>query len=111
MASSQSGAARSARERVAGRITVLHAALLTFLAGALFYFLVPEGRILVLFFLFLPVVAGSAQLGARKGLALGALGVALVLIPVVFAGVDYLSLIHISEPTRLRRISYAVFCL
>ena len=24
---------------------------------------------------------------------------------------DYLSLIHISEPTRLRRISYAVFCL
>ena len=23
----------------------------------------------------------------------------------------YLSLIHISEPTRLRRISYAVFCL
>src|SRR5680860_808232 len=56
MASSQSGAARSARERVAGRVTVLHAALLTILAGALFYFLVPEGRILVLFFLFLPVV-------------------------------------------------------
>ena len=28
-------------------------------------------------------------------------------------GNDYmnLSLIHISEPTRLRRISYAVFCL
>ena len=26
-------------------------------------------------------------------------------------GVDYLSLIHISEPTRLRRISYAVFCV
>ena len=26
-------------------------------------------------------------------------------------GVYYLSLIHISEPTRLRRISYAVFCL
>src|SRR5660397_251316 len=25
--------------------------------------------------------------------------------------VQYLSLIHISEPTRLRRISYAVFCL
>ena len=25
--------------------------------------------------------------------------------------VDGLSLIHISEPTRLRRISYAVFCL
>jgi len=25
--------------------------------------------------------------------------------------VIYLSLIHISEPTRLRRISYAVFCL
>src|SRR5660398_102287 len=24
---------------------------------------------------------------------------------------DLLSLIHISEPTRLRRISYAVFCL
>ena len=24
---------------------------------------------------------------------------------------EYLSLIHISEPTRLRRISYAVFCL
>src|SRR5660397_288734 len=24
---------------------------------------------------------------------------------------DHLSLIHISEPTRLRRISYAVFCL
>ena len=24
---------------------------------------------------------------------------------------SYLSLIHISEPTRLRRISYAVFCL
>ena len=23
---------------------------------------------------------------------------------------QYLSLIHISEPTRLRRISYAVFC-
>jgi len=90
MASSQSGAARSARERVAGRVTVLHAALLTILAGALFYFLVPEGRILVLFFLFLPVVAGAAQLGARKGLVLGAIGVALVLIPVVFAGLDYL---------------------
>ena len=28
-----------------------------------------------------------------------------------FADVPYLSLIHISEPTRLRRISYAVFCL
>ena len=28
-----------------------------------------------------------------------------------FATVQYLSLIHISEPTRLRRISYAVFCL
>jgi len=69
---------------------VLHAALLTILAGALFYFLVPEGRILVLFFLFLPVVAGAAQLGARKGLVLGAIGVALVLIPVVFAGLDYL---------------------
>src|SRR5665809_131594 len=27
------------------------------------------------------------------------------------AGYGYLSLIHISEPTRLRRISYAVFCL
>ena len=27
------------------------------------------------------------------------------------AKVLYLSLIHISEPTRLRRISYAVFCL
>src|SRR5660397_267153 len=26
-------------------------------------------------------------------------------------GLVYLSLIHISEPTRLRRISYAVFCL
>ena len=25
--------------------------------------------------------------------------------------VEGLSLIHISEPTRLRRISYAVFCL
>jgi len=25
--------------------------------------------------------------------------------------IQYLSLIHISEPTRLRRISYAVFCL
>ncbi len=25
--------------------------------------------------------------------------------------IDYLSFIHISEPTRLRRISYAVFCL
>src|SRR5660397_276461 len=25
--------------------------------------------------------------------------------------ISYLSLIHISEPTRLRRISYAVFCL
>ena len=28
-----------------------------------------------------------------------------------FMNVLYLSLIHISEPTRLRRISYAVFCL
>ena len=27
------------------------------------------------------------------------------------AGLLWLSLIHISEPTRLRRISYAVFCL
>src|SRR5660398_21189 len=26
-------------------------------------------------------------------------------------GAVFLSLIHISEPTRLRRISYAVFCL
>src|SRR5660397_111701 len=31
--------------------------------------------------------------------------------PVVTAADDALSLIHISEPTRLRRISYAVFCL
>src|SRR5660398_300357 len=30
---------------------------------------------------------------------------------VVNTAYDYLSLIHISEPTRLRRISYAVFCL
>ena len=29
----------------------------------------------------------------------------------VLEAVDRLSLIHISEPTRLRRISYAVFCL
>src|SRR5660397_257733 len=29
----------------------------------------------------------------------------------VHQAVEYLSLIHISEPTRLRRISYAVFCL
>ena len=29
----------------------------------------------------------------------------------VFCDVLGLSLIHISEPTRLRRISYAVFCL
>ena len=28
-----------------------------------------------------------------------------------FEAITYLSLIHISEPTRLRRISYAVFCL
>src|SRR5660398_291001 len=28
-----------------------------------------------------------------------------------FQSIYYLSLIHISEPTRLRRISYAVFCL
>ena len=28
----------------------------------------------------------------------------------VFEHTNYLSLIHISEPTRLRRISYAVFC-
>src|SRR5660397_282341 len=28
-----------------------------------------------------------------------------------FSGGEHLSLIHISEPTRLRRISYAVFCL
>ena len=26
-------------------------------------------------------------------------------------GIEYLSLIHISEPTRLALISYAVFCL
>ena len=31
---------------------------------------------------------------------------------VSFEGISHsLSLIHISEPTRLRRISYAVFCL
>ena len=29
----------------------------------------------------------------------------------IFSIEDALSLIHISEPTRLRRISYAVFCL
>ena len=28
-----------------------------------------------------------------------------------YQGAEYLSLIHISEPTRLRCISYAVFCL
>src|SRR5660397_262338 len=28
-----------------------------------------------------------------------------------FQSIYYLSLIHISDPTRLRRISYAVFCL
>src|SRR5660398_294634 len=32
-------------------------------------------------------------------------------IPAVFLSHILLSLIHISEPTRLRRISYAVFCL
>src|SRR5665809_161846 len=30
---------------------------------------------------------------------------------ITFAVGQHLSLIHISEPTRLRRISYAVFCL
>src|SRR5678815_3169932 len=31
--------------------------------------------------------------------------------PIVIGNVMYLSLIHISEPTRLLSISYAVFCL
>src|SRR5660397_233454 len=34
-----------------------------------------------------------------------------VVVPFVLWSSIYLSLIHISEPTRLRRISYAVFCL
>ena len=33
------------------------------------------------------------------------------MLDVVFILLIFLSLIHISEPTRLRRISYAVFCL
>ena len=35
----------------------------------------------------------------------------LMKISIILCLAKYLSLIHISEPTRLRRISYAVFCL
>ena len=48
--------------------------------------------------LFSPV--GPAPLGSLGSLATSVIG-----------AVALLSLIHISEPTRLRRISYAVFCL
>ncbi len=53
-------------------------------------------------------MSGRAACGAAvkaNGYGLGAVEVARRL-----AGAG-LSLIHISEPTRLRRISYAVFCL
>src|SRR5450756_1380308 len=35
----------------------------------------------------------------------------ILMIPLLIESHDYLSLIHISEPTRLGMISYAVFCL
>src|SRR5450756_3009019 len=46
-------------------------------------------------------VGGAAQVKAMKDVA-GTLKIGLA---------QYLSLIHISEPTRLGMISYAVFCL
>lgn len=71
--------------------SVLKAALVSILLGALYYFFAPEGRILVLFFLFLPVVSGAGRLGSRAGLMLGAGSIAFVLLPVAFAGPAYVS--------------------
>ena len=77
--------------KVAWRDSALSVALAFILMGALLYFFVPALRIMVLFLLFLPVVAGAARLGARTGLALGAVEVTLVLIPIAFAGPEYVS--------------------
>src|SRR5678810_152428 len=49
---------------------------------------------------FHPVNVGKLLIGERDGFA-----------PCTPAGVLYLSLIHISEPTRQAEISYAPFCL
>src|SRR5660397_257181 len=77
---------------------------------------------------FLPVVGSGHPYGdvlllkyqpryleVSEGVAFFGRGGGAILKSVQRLGVDplllYLSLIHISEPTRLRRISYAVFCL
>src|SRR5450759_373565 len=51
-----------------------------------------------------PAAGAAAVLGAAYGL----FPIGWILVNVLFL---YLSLIHISEPTRLGMISYAVFCL
>eukprot|EP00658_Telonema_sp_P-2_P035416 TRINITY_DN2575_c0_g1_i6.p1 TRINITY_DN2575_c0_g1~~TRINITY_DN2575_c0_g1_i6.p1 ORF type:complete len:108 (-),score=21.20 TRINITY_DN2575_c0_g1_i6:26-349(-) len=48
--------------------------------------------------------------GSERGLNIGLL-ICTVLVPPSQVNGQHLSLIHISEPTRLLSISYAVFCL
>src|SRR5665647_374721 len=56
------------------------------------------------FFLFLTVIF-NLRSGSLEGIA------TFDAVVVLFLWVEYLSLIHISEPTRRTPISYAVFCL
>src|SRR5665809_64235 len=59
-----------------------------------------------------PQDATSRHRGAKPCRRYGLLGKISLLSPRYLLSVErHLSLIHISEPTRLRRISYAVFCL
>src|SRR5660398_291055 len=49
--------------------------------------------------------------GMRTDILSGQIQILFDSIPTMAQMIKALSLIHISEPTRLRRISYAVFCL
>ncbi|VTU58503.1 oxaloacetate decarboxylase, gamma chain family protein [Lacticaseibacillus rhamnosus] len=51
------------------------------------------------------------QAGELMLVGMGGVFIVLFIIYIVAKLLLKLSLIHISEPTRLRRISYAVFCL
>ena len=74
----------------------------------------PGKELLGLVFMLAPLVALFAGRGAPRWLFVGSLVVMFVaraLCPLLEGTTLILSLIHISEPTRLLSISYAVFCL